>query len=313
MMYAARWAMAASLDEKEVDALIEKYRALAEKGQQRANELEEQNAHLLDTIVSSLIVPASAYGLSFARAYYGERASILGIPIDAAVGLFLKGLAALLGFFSDKGAQVAAKVAHDVANGAIASWSAAAGAELGLKKRMEKPVPLPLPNTGAAELPPVSSRALTHEDLAAITGAVPLPNTRAAEIPPRSSRALTHEDLAAITGTMALNTQPAPPPVAAPPPMPMPAQQSPPRPPLNGHPAPVMASAAPAATSTLPPTHQKPFRFTQRWPVNPEADMRGLLQSVGAPADPNTVNHLLSHENPGDEFKVILQRARAPS
>jgi hypothetical protein len=257
MMHTARWAMAAALNEKEVAESIAKNRALAEKWQRRADELGEQNAQLVGTICSSVVVPASAFGLSYARAYYGERASILGIPIDAAVGMLLKGFAALLGFFSDKGAQVAAKLAHDVANGALASWSAAEGAELGLKKRMEKPVPVPLPNTGAAEMPP------------------------------RSSRALTHEDLAAITTAMAVQTAP----------------------PFNGQPAPVMTSA----TLALPPTARKPFRFTQRWAVDPEADMRGLLQSVGAPADPNTVNHLLSHENPGDEFKVIWQRARAPS
>lgn len=276
--------MAASLDEKEVDALIEKYRALAAKEQRRADELEESNEHLLDALRSSVLVPASAYGLSYARAYYGERASILGIPIDAAIGILLKGIAALLGFFSDKGAQVAAKVAHDVANGAFASWGAAAGAELGLKKRMEKPVPVPLPNTGATETPPLSSRAMTHEDLAAIKAG------------------------------MALNTQPA---MAGPPPTPAPWYTPAPMPVANPVQETMAAANASAQVPQLPtppqPTpHPKPFRFTQRWSVDPEADMRALLQSVGAPADPNTVNHVLSHENPGDEFKVILRRARAP-
>jgi hypothetical protein len=266
--------MASSLDQKQVEELIEKYRALAEKGQRRIDELEERNEHLVDAIRSSLLVPTSAFAMSYARAYYGESSSIFGIPIDAMVGMLLKGFAALLGFSSDKGAQVAAKVAHDVANGALASWSSAMGAELGLKKRLEKPVPTPQPNTGAAKVPSLSSRALTHEDLAAITGAMAVQANVPAQVP-----------------------QPA----------------MPPRPPLNGQPAPVMTSATHVATTALSSTPQKPFRFTQRWAVDPEADMRALLQSAGAPADPNTVNHLLTHENPGDEFKVTLRRARAPT
>lgn len=161
--------MAASLDQKQVEELLQKYRALAEKGQRRVDELEERNEHLVGEILSSLIVPTSAFGLSYARAYFGEGASIFGIPIDAAVGMLLKGLATLLGFSSNEEAQTVAKFAHDVSNGALASWSANAGAALGMKKRLEKPVPAPQPNTGAAEMPPASSTAVTHEHLAAIT------------------------------------------------------------------------------------------------------------------------------------------------
>jgi hypothetical protein len=160
--------------------------------------LEKRNAHFVDEISSSLTIPASAFGLSYVRAYYGETSSICGIPIDAAIGLLLKGFAALLGLSSNKGARTAAKVAHDVANGAIASWAAATGAELGMKKRMEKPLLAPLTNIGAKELPPRSSRPLTHEDLAAIQAAMalntqpampqqlPVPAPLSAPAPPRS-------------------------------------------------------------------------------------------------------------------------------
>lgn len=262
--------MASSLEKKQVDELLAKYRTIAEREQRRVDELEEQNAYLVDTVSSSLLVPSSAFVMSFARAYYGETASVFGLPIDAAVGLLLKGFAALLGFAPNKGAQTAAKIAHDVANGALASWTAARGAELGLKKRMEKPVPLPPPNAGAE-------------------------NT-----PKRAPEPATHKDLEAINAAMALQTQPAmPEQPLVPAPLPTPAQ--------------VMTSATPAATSALPPTPQKPFRFTQRWAVNPEADMRALLQSLGAPSDSNTVMHLLSHENPSEELKAIVQRARAPA
>lgn len=151
-----------------MDELLAKHRTKAERDQKRIDELEERNAHFAEAISSSLTVPASAFGMSYVRAYYGETASVFGIPIDAAVGLLLHGLAACFGFSSNKGAQTAAKVAHDVANGALGSWTAAIGAELGLKKRLEKAIPVPQPNTGAEEMPQRASRPLTREDLAAI-------------------------------------------------------------------------------------------------------------------------------------------------
>ncbi len=199
--------MAASLDQKQVEELLQKYRALAEKGQRRVEELEERNEHLVGAILSSLIVPTSAFGLSYARAYFGESSSIFGIPIDAAVGMLLKGLATLLGFSSDEEAQTVAKFAHDVSNGALASWSANAGAALGTKKRMEKPVPAPQPNTGAQEMPPGSSTALTHEDLAAITASMAL-NTQPAMTQPPSAPVPAPVPATAIPQHSPLNPQP---------------------------------------------------------------------------------------------------------
>lgn len=265
-----RWGMAA-LDKKQVDELIEKYRALAEKEQRRIDELEERNAHLVEAISSSLTVPAAAFGMGYLRGYYGEKATILGISIDAGIGLFLHGLAACFGISLNKGVQTAAKLFHDLANGAFACWAAAMGAELGLKKRMEEPAPLPASQ----------------------------PNTGAEELPKRAPRPMTHEELAAIKAPMALNTEPAmqqPPPVSAPLTAPWP--------------PPITPQQETSPISNNPPM---PYQFAQRWQVNPEADMRALLQSVGAPSDPNTVMHLLTHENPGEEFRMILRRARAPA
>lgn len=358
--------MASLAEKRQIDALLAKYRTSAERDQRRLDELEEQNAYLGDTIRSSLVVPTSAFATSYVRAYYGDEASsICGIPIDAAVGLLLKGFAALLGLSSNKEAQTAAKVAHDVATGALASWPTSLGAEFGAKKRAEKPVPVPLPNMGAEKRLPISSRALTHEDLAAIEAAMGLPPPAHSpvrspipaqqqqmtgavaplqETPVRVSRPMTHEELAAITAPMALNTQPVmpvqplpPTPLPAPAPMPLanPVQQTvspPPRievaaanvpvqmppmampqhAPLNV-PPPLVATAKFESPPAVPSMPTKPYRFTQRWAVDPEADMRALLQSVGAPSDPNTVMHLLSHENPGEAFNTIVRRARAPA
>ncbi len=246
---------------------------------ERVNELKAQNADTLQEICTSLTVPASAFGMSYARAYFGEKASIAGIAIDVGVGLILKLVAGCFGLSASKGGQRVGKFFHDIANGAFASWTAALGAEFGAKRRIETPMPAPQPTVNAVGL--------------------------SQETPMRKSGPMTQEDLAAIKEAMTLNTQPAMPvPITAPLPAPAPRQQ-----PFNERPAHLMTSATP----DLPPTPQKPFRFTQRWAVDPEADMRALLQSVGAQSDPNTVNYLLAHENPGDEFKVILQRTRAPA
>lgn len=310
--------MASSLEKKQIDELLAKYRASAEREQRRVDELERRNTHFVEQISSSLIVPASAFATSYARAYYGDEASsICGVPIDAAAGLLLKALATLLGFSTDKGPQTAAKFLHDFANGALASWTTKLGADFGAKKRMEKPLPAPRPHTGAEGTPERAPAPITHEEFAAMTAATVL-NTKPAmpewpAAPPRP-----HAPPPAPPPMPAQQTTSPPPttePVAAKGPAPTPAPQSPmpPWPPLNERATPATASARPAAAPTVPSTPQKPYRFTQRWEVNPEAEMRALLQSLGAPSDPNTVAHVLMHENPEEEFKAIVRRARAPA
>ncbi len=276
-----------ALGVEQIEALLEKNRALVARERERVNELKTQNADTLQEICSSLVVPTSAFGISYVRAYFGERASIAGIPIDAGIGLILKVVAACFGFSVNKGAQRVGQFFHDIANGALASWTAALGAEFGAKKRLEKPVSAPPPQP--------------------VMGALATPN--------RATQPMTHEELATIKTAIALKSQPTMPQQSpiVPAPLPSPAQQT-----ANSiQNSKVAAATAPALQSTMPPTSpsaaRKPFRFTQRWAVDPEAEMRTLLQSLGAPADSNTVNHLLSHENPGDEFRVIMRRARAPA
>jgi len=222
-----------------------------------------------------LTIPASAFGMSYLRAYYGETTAICGIPIDATVGLLFGGLAALFGFSASKGAQTAATFLRDIANGALASWTASFGADFGAKKRLERPVPTPQPNTGVEETPERAPRPITPEELAAIRAAT------------------------GLKAKPAMAERPRAPPVHAPPPAAPVAQSA------------VAASAKSETAPAMPSTPQKPSRFTPKWVLDPEAEMRRLLQSAGAPSDPNTVTHLLTHENPGEELKAIVQRARA--
>jgi len=295
--------MESSLDTKRIDELIEKYRAIAVREQRRVDEAVEQNENVLQEICSSMLVPGAAFGMSYARGYFGEKASIWGIPIDATTGLFMHALAACFDLSVDKRAQRAGKFLHDIANGAFASWTASLGAEFGARKRMEKPLPAPQPHTGAEETPTRAPRPMTYEDLAAIKAA-----------------------MAANTIPMMPERQPTPPPMFAPQngnplsagakvPAPVPIAQSalPVQSALNGQPAPGMSNAVtPALFSTA---QQKPFRFTQRSVVDCEAEMRNLLQSHGAPSDPKTVAHVLTHENPNEAFRAIvgaLDRRRKP-
>lgn len=301
VIFTARWGMASSLEKKQIDELLAKYRASAEREQRRVDELERRNAHFVEQISSSLIVPASAFATSYARAYYGDEASsICGVPIDAAAGLLLKALATLLGFSSDKGPQTAAKFLHDFANGALASWTTKLGADFGAKKRMEKPLPAPRPHTGAEGTPERAPGPIPHEEFAAITAATGL-----------NKKSTMPEWPAAPPRSHAPPPAPTTEPVAAKVPAPAPAMPA--WPPLNERATPATASARPAAAPKVPSTPQKPYRFVQTWVVNPEAEMRALLQSLGAPSDPNTVAHVLMHENPEEEFKAIVRRARAPA
>lgn len=200
--------MASSLNEtKTIEQMIDedlaKYRARAERDQERIDELEARNTHFADELRSSLVVPSAAFAMGYVRGYYGEKATIFGMSIDAGVSLFFHGIAAFLGCVANKGAQTVAKLFHGVANGALACWTAATGAELGLKKRMETPVPAPAPQPvmGAQETPQRAPRPMTHEELAAIK----------ADMPHGATSPLTHEELAAFAAfaaSPALNTQP---------------------------------------------------------------------------------------------------------
>lgn len=88
-------------------------------------------AHVLATAE----IVGAAFGMGFMRGYYGEKAVILGLPIDAAAGLLLHGVAYGLGFAGGRTAKFVAANFHNLANGALATWSAAAGAQLGYKKK----------------------------------------------------------------------------------------------------------------------------------------------------------------------------------
>jgi len=283
--------VASSLERKQIDELLAKYRASAEREQRHVDEFEERNAHLGDAIRSSLVVPTSSFATSYVRAYYGDEASsVCGIPIDAAAGLLLKGFAALFGVSSSKGAQTAAAFLHDIANGALASWTASLGAEFGAMKRMEKPLPVPLPNTGANEMPKFGPGPLTHADLAAIKAAMSLHTQPAMPGPP-----------------------PPPAPLPAPAPMPMQDMSPPPTTEYIAAKMPAPASAKSEAVPLAPSTPPKPNRVNQEWTLDPEAEMRALLQSHGAPSDPKTVAYVLTHENSIEAYKQIVGRARAPS
>lgn len=290
-----------ALGVEQIEALLEKNRALVARERERLNELKAQNEDMLQEICTSLIVPASAFGMSYARAYFGEKASFVGIAIDSIVGLLMHAVGACFGLSESKGGQRVGKFFQDIANGALASWTAALGAEYGAKKRLETPVRAPGP--------------MTHEDLAAITAAMstptnpaPTPNSGAVGsvqgTPTPISMPMNYGHLAAMTAAM-----------LTPPPMPQQRATAPVQPPV---PQPV-TSATKAAPSTEPqqPTPsakpQKPYRFTQ-----PQAlPLPGLRTAFACGTYPmrevDKNMQWLSKEYSSDKLDGVLRWARTPA
>lgn len=317
--------MAKPLDVEQFEALLQKNRALVARERERLNELKAQNEDTLQEICTSLIVPASAFGMSYARESLGEKASSAGIAIDAGVGLILKFVAACFDLSASKAGQRVGKFFHDFANGALASWTAALGTKYGAKKRMEKPVPPPQPQayTGAEEMPKFGPGPMTYEDLAAIKAAMSTPATPADApnagavgsvqgTPTRAPAPMDYGHIAAITAAMLapppMPQQRAPAPVQAPaPPAPQPAhsatQAAPPTvPPTSPQPTP-----GAQRTPSAPP--QKPYRFTQARPDLGAAFACGTYPTQDVDKD----LQWLSREYSTDKLDEVLRWARAPA
>lgn len=245
--------MTQAIDDRGLEAELAKLRALAAKEQERIDDLEDRNRRVASEMCTSLTVTGSAFGMGFLREYLDEDAKILGVPVDAGVGLLLHGFAALLGLSFGKTAKKVAKVLHDVAHGALASWANALGAELGVKKRKTKrarkktaPQPITQLDTGADAPQERAPRPMTHEELAALkVGLAGWPQ------PPVASPASTPAPSI-------------PQPAMAPVPAPQTAPAARPRP----VPAPPQAASTESAKSeaNVPPSAspKKPFRFTHR-------------------------------------------------
>jgi len=253
--------MAKPLDVEQVDALIEKNRALVARERERVNELKTQNADTLQEICTSLIVPASAFGMSYAQAYFGERASIGGISIDSCVGLLMHAVGALFDLSASKGGERVGKFFHDIATGAFASWTARLGTEYGAKKRLETPVPLPAPQPSVGSthaMPKPTSGPMTFEELAAITGARQEPPVAVTQVAPKPASSPTiFENIAAMTAAMLMT--PRAPRQTAPTPASQPTQSASQAAPPKAPPMP--PQSLPGAPPTPPANPPKPYRF----------------------------------------------------
>ncbi len=346
--------MASSLEKKQIDELFAKQQAIAVRAQRRVDELERQNVHFLEQITSSIAAPASAFGLAYARAYFGDEASSIGgVPIDAVVGLGLHALAACVGLSSDKDSQSAATILHSFANGALASWSASLGAELGAQKRLERPAPPPPPDPGEKVTPVRTPRQMTRAELDEAVAAMrskaqpampertPMPAAMPQFTPLPIQVSQTANPLPTAEPVAAQSPAPnaplprphAPPPAPLPPPVqqkanplptakpaaaqapapaPAPSPQSTTSPPasLNERASPVATSAKSEPAPVTPSTPQTPSCAAKPWAFDPEAEMRVLLQSHGAPSDPKTVAYVLMAENSIEAYRQIVGRAQ---
>lgn len=133
-------------------------------------------------VLATVEVVGMAFGMGYIRGYYGEKAAIMGLPVDAATGLLLHGVAYGLGFAGGKVAHFVAFNLHNLANGALATWASATGAEMGLKKRQG---PQPLPEPQQLPAPPAPPQQAMAGDQVAFGAAPQLPSFGAApQLPP---------------------------------------------------------------------------------------------------------------------------------
>ncbi|HMY15850.1 MAG TPA: hypothetical protein PKA58_05955 [Polyangium sp.] len=123
-------------------------------------------------VLATVEVVGMAFGMGYIRGYYGEKAAIMGLPVDAATGLLLHGVAYGLGFAGGKVAGFVAFNLHNLANGALATWASATGAQMGLKKRQGVGEDQPLPQPQQVPAPPAPPQPLAAGDQVAF-GAFP--------------------------------------------------------------------------------------------------------------------------------------------
>lgn len=124
-------------------------------------------------VLATAEVVGAAFGMGYARGYFGEKAVILGMPIDAATGLLLHGVAYGLGFAGGRTAKFVAANLHNLANGSLATWAASSGAALGIKKLEEVQQ-----NTQQQPVPPAPPKTVTAGDMWAFGAQPQFPSTQ---------------------------------------------------------------------------------------------------------------------------------------
>lgn len=136
----------------------ERAREMAAKAYSRA---KQEGLVIAHNVLATVEVVGMAFGMGYLRGYYGEKAAIMGLPVDAATGLLLHGVAYGLGIAGGKTAHFVAFNLHNLANGALATWASATGAQMGLKKR-QGPQPQPEPQDVPA--PPAPPQPVSAGD-----------------------------------------------------------------------------------------------------------------------------------------------------
>jgi hypothetical protein len=139
----------------------ERARELAAKAHSRA---KQESLVIAYNVLATVEVVGMAFGMGYLRGYYGEKAAIMGLPVDAATGLLLHGVAYGLGIAGGKVAHFVAFNLHNLANGALATWASATGAQMGLKKRQGVGEDQPLPQPQQLPAPPAPPQPVQGGD-----------------------------------------------------------------------------------------------------------------------------------------------------
>lgn len=167
----------------------EKAAAAVRRATARYDKLREQGEELVAEGLRSVTVTGVAFGAGWARGRYGdERMAIMGVPMEALVGI--GGHVAALALRSGAGSasnKKYAPLAHSAANGALAAWLTQEGREMGTRMRSEAAATSAgtAPPPGYPALPaPVPAHALpapTYAGPHAVAGATPAADHALAE------------------------------------------------------------------------------------------------------------------------------------
>lgn len=114
-------------------------RELADKGYRaisRLSSLQAKAQEQMGQAIAALEISASAFGFGYARGYWaqpGQDVEIMGIPIDLAGGMIGHAFALFggLGRYKDD--------AHNIANGALASYVTTMGLKMGVDQAQKHP------------------------------------------------------------------------------------------------------------------------------------------------------------------------------
>jgi len=119
----------------------EKAAAAVRRATARYDKLKAQGDELMAEGLRGATVTGVAFGAGWVRGRYGdERMTLMGLPVEAIVGVGGHVAALAMRSGSSEAAKKYAPLAHSAANGALAAWLTQEGRQMGARMRSEAAV-----------------------------------------------------------------------------------------------------------------------------------------------------------------------------